>query len=160
MDGICYPSLLVLLGFTIRLLHILIYFLYICNVIIHLVGNNRKLVINCTGFEHKLQLHSNAIHGVAFNKLGREWDNNGYMHEVSSHGTDTKLNGITFREYSGFKVTNSIFLSRNPNRTNFIGTINHELTHAFINTKGYSRLMDEKTYNNFSESSAYMVGQG
>jgi hypothetical protein len=54
VDGICYPSLLVLLGFTIRLLHILIYFLYICNVIIHLVGNNRKLVINCTGFEHKL----------------------------------------------------------------------------------------------------------
>ena len=37
-----------LLGFAIRLLHILIYFLYICNVIIHLIGNSIKSVTNGT----------------------------------------------------------------------------------------------------------------
>jgi hypothetical protein len=86
-------------------------------------------------------------------------DSEGYIHE-KYNGTSKTLNGITFAEYRGFKVTNSIYLSRNPNRINFTKTINHELTHAYINVKGYRNTMDNKTFKRFSESSAYMVGQG
>ena len=87
-------------------------------------------------------------------------DKRGWIKEYKNDGTEKTLGGVTYLKYRGLKTYSDIYLSRNPDRVGLIKTINHELTHAYINSQGYSRTMDKKTFNRFSESSAYSISNG
>ena len=87
-------------------------------------------------------------------------DENGWIKEYLGGGKEKTLGGITYLKYRGFNTYSDIYLSRNPDRISLIKTINHELTHAYINSLGYSRKMDRETYKRFTESSAYYISDG
>lgn len=85
-------------------------------------------------------------------------DNNGYIWYISPNGSIKPLGGITTRYWDGFNYTSDISLSRIRNQYVFRNVINHELTHAYINSH-YLRNWggSEDEYKKFSESSAYIV---
>ncbi|MCL2597623.1 MAG: lamin tail domain-containing protein [Paludibacter sp.] len=86
-------------------------------------------------------------------------DNNGYLWKVMKTGQSQLILGTTIKYQRGWNYSSSILLSQIRNSNVFINTINHELTHAYINShylKNWRGSDDE--YKRFSESSAYVAG--
>jgi len=88
-----------------------------------------------------------------------ERKSDGWLYKVSD---GRRVYGIT--KYSNFFSTSKIYLSRNPNLGDFINTINHEITHAYIYHKYEYKLKNmgfsEEQRIYFHEYNAYLIGQG
>ncbi len=86
---------------------------------------------------------------------------NGYIYYVDDQGGMSKpKRGICVRKDEGFYSTSEIYMSQIRDPERFIRTLNHEITHAFINSRGYERKMDANTFKRFTESAAYQVSDG
>ena len=83
-------------------------------------------------------------------------DEKGYIWQVSN-GRTILCGGITLLYEHGFCNTSIIYLSRIRDQYVFFNTVNHELTHAYLNAHYYSKNMDKKLYVKFSETMAYQV---
>ena len=86
-------------------------------------------------------------------------DAQGYLWKITANGVTKSIGGVTTAYWSGWKVRSTILLSQIRDTKVFINTINHELTHAYLNAY-YRRNWggSDSEFKKFSESSAYTAG--
>ena len=93
----------------------------------------------------------------AAQKNGMYTDGDGWICKSNSK----RIYGVTIKHNNGLsKPSYMIYLSRNPNFSQFIGTVNHEVTHAYIYFNNLTKNMSKDQEDAFHESNAYRVGQG